>query len=76
MGRDQHGHPRSKLFGERVFDATAGRAVALIPLAADCVPCGCMIRSGGQASSIVRIFQAELLNDPDSDTVAPIEVMR
>lgn len=68
--------PDQKLYGERVFDATAGRAVALIPLAADSAsPAGVMVRSGGHASSTVRIFQADLLNDPDSDAVAPLEVM-
>jgi hypothetical protein len=33
-----------------------------------------MVRSGGRPSSTVRIFQAEVLRDPDSDAVAPVNV--
>jgi hypothetical protein len=33
-----------------------------------------MVRSGGRPSSTVRICQAELLRDPDSDAVAPVDV--
>ena len=46
--------------------------MAFIPLAARSASrAGLMVRSGGHPSSTVRIFQAELLRDPDSDRGRP-----
>ena len=59
----QHG-----LVGERFFTPSDGRALALIPLAADFDPAiSVMIRSGGRPLSILRVYRAELLCDPDED---------
>jgi hypothetical protein len=68
--------PDEKLHSERIFSDTGGRAVALIPLAAPSASrVGVMVRSGGHPSSTVRIFQAELLRDPESDAVTPVDVL-
>ena len=67
--------PDEKLHDERIFDDTSGRAVAFFPLAADAASrAGLMVRSGGHPSSTVRIFQAVVLRDPDSDAVAPVNI--
>ena len=64
---------------ERFFHQTDGRALALIPLASNIdLEKSVMIRSAGHPSSLVRIYRAELLCDPDPDpdsgVVAAIEL--
>ena len=67
--------PNQQVFGELVFDEAAGRASALIPLTPDVAPATpLMVRSGGRSSSVARIYQAELLYDPDSNVVPAIEL--
>jgi glycosyltransferase len=67
--------PNQDVFGELVFEQAAGRAVALIPLTVDPTT-PVMVRSGGRASSVARIYRAELLYDPDSNSnvVSAIEL--
>jgi hypothetical protein len=68
--------PDEKLHGERIFNDAGARAVALIPLATPAPSrVGVMVRSGGRPSSTVRIFQAELLRDPESDAVTPADIL-
>jgi len=69
------GAPSQNLFGEKVVAQAAGRATAMIPLTPDIDPATpVMIRSGGRPSSVLRVYQGELLYDPDSDAVAAIEL--
>ena len=64
--------PNQEVFGELVFEQRAGRAAALIPLTNPATPV--MVRSGGRASSVARIYRAELLYDSDSDVVPAVEL--
>jgi hypothetical protein len=67
--------PNQQVFGELVFEQATGRAAALIPLTPDVHPATpVMVRSGGRASSVARIYRAELLYDPDSDVVPAVEL--
>lgn len=63
--------------GEQFFQQTNGTTSALIPLtiAVDRAT-SVMVRSGGQPSSVVRVYRAQLLYDPDPDSrkVEPVEL--
>ena len=68
MRRDQHLLAEQGLIEEQIFHQTDGRALVLIPLASNAdLETSVMIRSGGHPSSLVRIYRAELLRDPDPD---------
>lgn len=66
--------PDQSLKGEQIFNKADGRATALIPIPSGANPV--LIRSGGQPSSVMRLYRAELLCDPDRDsgTVAAIDL--
>jgi glycosyltransferase involved in cell wall biosynthesis len=52
------------LVGELIFRQRDGRSLAFIPVPADLDPATpVMLRSGGQSSSVLRIYRAELLRD-------------
>ncbi len=68
--------PEQGPIGEQLFQPSDGRTQVLLPLAADLGPeKSLMLRSGGQPSSVVRIYHAELLCDPDlnSGKVEPFQ---
>ena len=63
-----------ELAGEKIFQPTDGRAVTLIPLTPEIDPATpVMVRSGGRSASVLRVYQAELLRDPDSNAVEFID---
>jgi hypothetical protein len=69
--------PEQGPIGEQFFQQRDGRAQALIPLAGDLdAEKSVLVRSGEQPSSVVRVYRAELLCDPDlnSGKVAPIQL--
>lgn len=69
--------PNSELRGEQIFKGVNGRVLALIPLTTDDELAGSvLVRSGGEPGSVLRLYSAELLCDPDRESgrVAPIEL--
>jgi hypothetical protein len=69
--------PNQALLAEKIFGPAAERTIALIPLSPEAEASAVlMVRSGGQASSVVRIHRAELICDPDLGTgiVPPINI--
>jgi len=64
------------LVAEQVFRQSDGRTVAFIALGEKASPATrLMVRSGGHPSSVLRLYSAELLHDPERNigVVAPIE---
>ena len=65
--------------GEQIFHMANVREFALIPLKSDGdLARSVLIRSGGQPNSVIRLYRAELLYDPDPDSgeVAAIDLER
>ena len=64
-----------RLMGEQLHRKGDGLVTALIPVDFHPMP-PLMVRSGGHPSSLLRIYGAELLRDPDPnlEAVAPIEL--
>lgn len=62
--------PDQSLRGEQIFNEADGRATALIPLPGP--PSPLLLRSGGQPSSVMRLYRAELLYDPDRHSGMPL----
>lgn len=65
------------LIGEQIYHQADGRSVALIPLKGSSGLQGSiLVRSGGQPSSVLHLYRAQLLHDPDFNTgrVAPIDL--
>jgi glycosyltransferase involved in cell wall biosynthesis len=68
--------PSQSLIGELFIRPTDGRKLVLLPLPIDGDPVTSVtVRSGGHPSSVLRIYHAELLCDPDvqSGAAVPIE---
>jgi glycosyltransferase involved in cell wall biosynthesis len=67
--------PEHTILSEKVLNPRDGRAVALFPLTPEIYPMlPLMLRSGGQPSSVLRVYRAQLLRDPDSNAVEPIDI--
>ena len=70
-------HSPQGLIGEQILAKAQGRVLVPILQDNDTNPqTPVMVRSGGQPDSVLRIYRAELLYDPDrhTETVAPIQL--